>query len=108
MKKLFISAAILLGAVTVSRAGVRFDVGIGIPLPGVVVGRPLAVCAPAPVYYHAPTVYYQSPPAVYCPPQVYCPAPAVVVAPPAVYLGFGPFWHGREHWGAGWGWHHRR
>lgn len=114
MKKLFVSAAILLGAVTILQAGVRFELGVGIPLPGVVVSRPAAVYSAPPVYYAAPPAYYSvrsvycSAPAVYCPPRVYCPAPVVTVAPPTVYVGCGPFWNGWHHWGVGWGWRHRR
>jgi hypothetical protein len=104
MKKLLFLSAVLLGAVTASQAGVRFNLGIGIPLPtppAVVVAPPAQAYIPPPAYVEpapqayapAPQVYqpapqvYQPAPQVYAPvPQVYAPAP-VVIAPPAVVVG---------------------
>jgi hypothetical protein len=103
MKKLLLLSAILLGAVSASHAGVRFNVGVGLPLPplpGVVIGQP------------APPVYAAVPPACY-PPPVYYSEPAVVVGPPSVYLGFGPYygrgWYGHRyhHYYGGWDHHYR-
>ena len=89
MKKLLLLSAVLLGAATVSHAGVRVGIGIGLPVPtfGVVVRQPAPVyVAPRPVYYVAPTPVYVAPP-VYCaaPAPVYVAPPAVVVAPAPVY-----------------------
>jgi hypothetical protein len=86
MKKLLLLSAVLLGAVSASQAGVRFNFGFGVPLP-----PPVVV---------APPVYVQPTPPV-------CITSPVVVAPPAVIipprvLGFGyghyhgyygPYWH---------------
>src|SRR4051812_30354582 len=77
MKKLLLLTAVLLGAATASQAGVRFNVGIGIPLsPPVVVTQP---CAPV----------YSQPYAQACEPapQVCAPAP-VVIAPAVVDVRF--------------------
>lgn len=117
MKKLILSATILLGAVLASQAGVHVSVGIGLPLPGIVVSAPAPVvcAAPAPVVYApapAPVVYAAPAPVVYRPavvyaappPVVYAPAPAVVVAP-SLYVGWG--WHGGRYYcgpGYGHGW----
>src|SRR5438105_3750616 len=91
MKKLFLLTAVLFGAVSASQAGVRFNVGVGFPLPlpplpGIVIGRPAPYCAPAPCY--APPVYYGYN------------EPAVVVEPP-VYFGFGPGYYGHGYYGHG-------
>ncbi len=135
MKKTILLATVLLGAVTVSQAGIRVGLGFTVPLtpspppvvvsqPPVVYQAPAAVCQ-APPLYQAPAPVYQAPPpaVVYTPPPavVYAPPPPVVYAPPvpSIYLGFGSFWGGhyghyghyapyRGHWG-GWGhgrgWH---
>ena len=101
MKKLVLLSAVLFGAVSASQAGVRFNVGVGFPLPlpplpGVVISRPAPYCAPAPpVCYNAPQAYY-------APPPVYYSEPAVVVEPPSVYLGFGPGYYGHGYYGRGW------
>src|SRR2546426_3664376 len=96
MKKILLLSAVLLGAASASQAGVRFNVGIGLPLPplpGVIIGRPAPVVVAPPVCV-APPVYYAQPP--------------FVVEPPSIYLGFGPGCHGyrypyyRSH-----GWDHR-
>lgn len=96
MKKLLLVAAVLVGAVSASQAGVHFSIGIGIPLP-----PPVVIAPPAPVYYPAP---------VYAPAPVYVPAPPVVCAPPVIVQqpryygpryypgpGYGGYWHGRGH-----------
>jgi len=80
MKKILLLSAVLLGAVSASQAGVRFNFGFGIPLP-----PPPVVVAPAPVYVQPPAPVCVAPP-------VCAPAP-VVVAPPVVGFGFGHF-HG--------------
>src|SRR5882724_9549060 len=106
MKKLLLLSAVLFGAVSASQAGVRFNVGVGLPLPlpplpGIVISRP------------APPVYAVAPPACYAPP-VYYAQPPVVVEPPSVYLGFGPGYYGRGWYGHGFnhhyghGWDHGR
>src|SRR5437667_12634798 len=92
MKKLVLLTAILFGAVSASQAGVRFNLGVGFPLPlpplpGIVISRPAPVYAPAPCY--APPVYYGYN------------EPAVVVEPP-VYFGFGPGYYGHGYYGHGW------
>jgi len=91
MKKIFILAAVLLGAVSASQAGVRLNIGFNLPLPplpGVVVSQPA--------------------PAVACPaPQVYTPEP-VVVAPGPVYYGYRAGWHERHERDRRHEWHDRR
>src|SRR5437764_10929043 len=96
MKKLLLLSAVLLGAASASQAGVRFNVGIGIPLPPpVVVTEP---CAP---------VYAQPYPQACEPaPQVYAPTP-VVIAPPVVDFRFShvhrPYWqHFRDEYRRDW------
>ena len=111
MKKILFLSAVLLGAATASQAGVRFNLGIGIPLPtppAVVVTPPAyvasaptyaepapPVCEPAPQAY-APQGYAPQPygPQVYGPqvygPQVYAPpvyAPQVYAPAPVVVVG---------------------
>jgi len=108
MKKLFLLTAVLLSAATVSRAGVSFSLGLGIPLgpagygPPVAYQAPPAYCAPAPVYAAPGPAYY--PPVVVSPPRLVC--------APNLYLGFGPRWYGRSggyhgpYYGHGYrGWH---
>ena len=93
MKKIILLSAVLLGAVTASQAGVRVNIGIGIPLPGIVVSPPApVVVAPAPVYAPPPAVFV---------------APPVVVAPPTVYYGYRPGWYGYHGWARPYGWGHR-
>ncbi|HXP60392.1 MAG TPA: hypothetical protein VN829_07875 [Dongiaceae bacterium] len=105
MKKLIV--VLLLGAATASHAGVRFNIGIGLPLPavGVVIGQaPRVYVAPAPACYPAPAPVYAVPPACYtAPAPVYIAPPSVVVAPGPVYYGpyrygpalrYAPGWHG--------------
>ena len=100
MKRILLLSAVLLGAATASQAGVRVNIGIGIPLPGVVVSQPApVVVAPAPVVV-APAPVYAPPPAVVV-------APPVVVGPPVVYYGYGPRWYGWHGWGRPYGWGHR-
>ncbi len=102
MKKLVLLAAIMLGAVTASQAGVRLSLGFGLPL---VAPAPVVVSPPA-VAYSAPAPVYQypcPPPVVYSPPYVCAPR----VYSPSFYFGFGPGWHhGWGRYGCGWGYHH--
>jgi hypothetical protein len=104
MKKLFFLTVVLMGAATASQAAVRFSLGIGLPLPGVVIRQPApVVVAPPPVVYQAAPVYYPALPAVCypAPPLVVYQAPPVVCAlGRGVYLGFRPAWHG--HYYRGW------
>src|SRR5579871_1157867 len=96
MKKLLLLSAVLLGAVSASQAGVRFNFGFGVPLPApVVVAPPAPVCVtpPAPVFV-TPSVCAPAP--VVVTPQVCAPAP-VVVAPPVVSFGFGHYGYDRFH-----------
>ena len=110
MKKLILlSTAMLLGAASASYAGgVHFSVGIGLPLPGFVIGSP----APAPVYAPAPNYYPPAPVYAPAPPAVYAPSPTVVVAPPSFYVGVGPGWYGypyrygSHYWHRGYGGYH--
>jgi hypothetical protein len=88
MKKILLLSAVLLGAVSASQAGVRFNLGFGIPLP-----PPPVVVAPAPVYVQPSAPVCVNPP-VYVTPQVCAPAP-LVVTPPVVGFGFGHF-HGPD------------
>jgi len=114
MKRIFLLTAVLLGAVSVSQAGVHLGFGFNIPLgpPAIAYQAPPVCAAPAPVYYSAPApVYYSSPPVVCAPPVAY--------AAPSIYLGFGRGWCGapyrggyyggwgyRGSWGqGGWGYH---
>jgi hypothetical protein len=98
MKKLLLLSAVLVGAVTASQAGVRFDIGIGQSWP-----PPLVIRAPAPVYVQ---------PAPICAPAPYVVAPpAVVVAPPVVDFRFGhePYWqHFRDEFHHDRDYHNRR
>lgn len=103
MKKLLLLTAVVLGAATASQAGVRFNFGFGIPLPGIVLN-------PAPVY-QVPPVYTSPAPVYYPPAPAYC-APAPVYAPPTVYgpnvyLGFGTGWYGPRYgyWGPRYGYY---
>lgn len=84
MKKILLLSAVLLGAVSASQAGVRFNFGFGVPLPA-----PVVVAPPAPVCVQAPA------PVVVAPP-VCVPAP-VVVSPPVVRFGFGHYGYDRFH-----------
>jgi len=94
MKKILLLSAVLLGAVTASQAGVRVNIGIGIPWPGVVIAQPAPVfIAPAPV----------------CAPlRVVVVAPPVFVATPPVYYGCRPAWYGYRGWEPRHGWGYRR
>src|SRR5436190_831717 len=88
MKKMLLLSAILIGVASVSQAAVRFDLGLGLPLPplpGVVFSRPApVVVAPDPPVCETPPPVCSTPE----PQAYYAPAP-YVVAPPAVYFGFG-------------------
>ena len=114
MKKFILLATVLLGAVSVSQAGVHFSFGLGIPLgpPAVVYQAPPVYAAAAPVYA-APAPVYAAPAPVYtpAPPVVYA-SPPVVYSAPSLYLGFGHGWCGAPYrgyysWGyrGGWGYH---
>ena len=100
MKKILLLSAVLLGAATASQAGVRVNIGIGIPLPGVVIAQQ------APVYV-APAPVYVAPAPVYAPPPAVVVAPRVIVAPPTVYYGYRPGWYGWRGWDHHRGWGHR-
>lgn len=96
MKKLLLLSAVLLGAVSVSQAGVRFNFGLGLPLPPppIIAPAPPAYVAPAPAYgYTGPYYDYSAPCYDYSVPYV---------APPVFGFGFGnyghPYWGG-GHWG---------
>jgi hypothetical protein len=75
MKKLMLVAAVLLGGIAASKAGVDVHIGIGLPFPRperVIISRPAPVIvAPAPVCAPAPVVV--------APPVCHAPAPVVVV-----------------------------
>jgi hypothetical protein len=77
MKKILLLSAVLLGAVTVSQAGVHFGINIPLPAPPSIVVAP-----PAPVYVEPPAEAYVEPP------PVYAPAP-VIVAPPVLDFDYG-------------------
>jgi hypothetical protein len=80
MKKILMLVAVVMGAVATSHAGVDVHVGIGIPLPGIVIGHP---APPRVVVQRPPVVYYPPAPVYYPPAPVYCPPPAPVYCPPA-------------------------
>jgi len=69
MKKSLFLSAVLLGAVSASRAGVNVSIGIGLPLPApVIIGppAPLPACAPvAPVVVVPPPVLFVPGPSCY-------------------------------------------
>ncbi|HEU5122448.1 MAG TPA: hypothetical protein VFW05_00130 [Verrucomicrobiae bacterium] len=106
MKKLFLIATILAGAIGVSHAGVNFSIGIGIPVP-----PPVIISRPAPVYIPAPVYVAPCPPAVVVAPRYY-PAPVVVHRYP-VYPVRPAYrhdnWHHRDNHGhyGHWNNHHR-
>jgi hypothetical protein len=105
MKKILLFSVLLVGAASVSQAGVRFGVELGLPLPvpplpGVVISRPAPVYAPAapvcatpaPVVYQpsicpVPQVPVYQPPVCSTPQVIIQPAPVVLPAPRA-YVGF--------------------
>src|SRR6266404_6135124 len=98
MKKLLLLSAALLGAVAASQAGVRFNIGIGIPFPA---PPAVVVAPPAPVYVQPAPTYVEPAPQVYTPaPQVYCDpapvviAPSVTVCPPVIDFRYDrrPYW----------------
>src|SRR5438067_11374104 len=81
MKKLLLLSAVVLGAASVSQAGVRLNIGFNLPLPAppvAVFSRPAAVCAPAPLV----TAPVCEPAPVVLDPQV-CEQP-LAIAPPVV------------------------
>ena len=73
MKKLLLFSAVLLGAVSASRAGLNVSIGIGLPLPA-----PVIIGAPAPLPACVPV------------------APLVVAPPPVVFVP-GPGCYGYRH-----------
>src|SRR6266496_3102379 len=96
MKKILLLSAMLLGAVSVSQAGIHLH--LGLPLPPLPPLPRVSVTVPAPVY--APPV---CPPVYSYAPDYYCP-PTVVVRPPVVRFGFGyPYYghYGRYYHGGG-------
>jgi hypothetical protein len=85
MKKLLLLSTVLLGAVSASQAGVRFNFGINVPIPappGMIISSPARVYEPAPVVI--------VPPVCEQPAQVITPAPVcetpVVISPPQVVI----------------------
>jgi len=106
MKKSLLFAVLLLGAATISQAGIQFGVEVGLPLPlpplpNVVLSHtaPVYSAAPAPVcttptVYQAPAcppaqVKVYEPPVCTTPQVVACPTPAqVVVQPSRAYVEF--------------------
>jgi len=98
MKRILLVSAVLLGAVSASQAGVRLNLGFGLPLPPL---PGIVISAPAPVLV--------APPVCVAPP-VFVAPPPVVVAPPGAYFGFG-FRDGYRHWDGRYpyrGWVHSR
>lgn len=97
MKRLILIGAIIVGAVTVSQAGLSVSISFGIPLPPppVVIRPPLPVCPPPVVV--APPV---CPPRVVLPPV--CPPSRVVMpCPPSPYrheYRYEHRGHGRDHY----------
>ncbi len=96
-------SAVLLGAVPASHAGVHFGIGIGLPLPGLVIGRPPVCATVPPVVYPpynsgwcAPGPVYQAP--LYSAPPVWGPRP---------YYWHGPGWWGPRHFEHHGYWGHR-
>jgi hypothetical protein len=99
MKKLFVSAILLLVVLVPGASMARTDVflnfGIGIPAPVFVAPAPIVVAPPPPVFI-AP-----APVAVYSPTVVVEPAP-VIIGPPGWYVGSNKGWykhhkHHKEH-----------
>ena len=81
MKKLLLAAAVLVGGVAVSQAGIDVRIGLPLPLPRIIVSHPAPYCPPLVVV--APPV---------CAPRV------VVACPPPVYYGY-PYRYGhRDQW----------
>src|SRR5438067_13812318 len=81
MKKLLLLSAVLLGAASVSQAGVRFNFAINLPipaLPGMIISSPAPVCEPAPIVT-APVC--EPAPVVTAP---VCETPVVISPPPLV------------------------
>lgn len=101
MKKILLLSVALLGVVSVSQAGVRFNFGFGLPLPTppiIAAPAPPAYVAPAPGYsypgqcydYSAPCYGYSAPYYGYSP----------YVAPPVFGFGYGDR-DDHPHWGGG-------
>ena len=84
MKRILLLCAVLLGAVSVAQAGIRFGIGIGVPLPG-------------PVYIQPPPIVVPQTPN-YPPPSVAPVVPPVVVAPYPGYYGWNPGWYPYGGW----------
>ena len=93
MKKMLLLSAVLLGAASASQAGVQVSIGIGIPLPGVVIAQPALVVV--------------APPVVCAPPPRVVVTRPFVVAPAPVYYGCRPGWRGYPGPRHYHGWHHR-
>jgi hypothetical protein len=90
MKKLLLVSAVVLGAVSASQAGVRFNIGFNLPLPAppvAVISRPPAICAPAPVFTTS-TVCEPAPVVTTAPicEQRLAIAPPVIIAPRPVVV----------------------
>src|SRR5207247_4080623 len=81
MKKLLLAAAVLVGGVAVSQAGIDVRIGLPLPLPRIIVSYPAPYCPP---------------PVVVTPPVC---APRVVVAcPPPGYYGYPCRYGYRNQW----------
>lgn len=93
MKKLFVSAIVLLvllvPRVSMARTDVFLNFGIGIPAPVFVAPAPVVVAPPPPVFV-APAIVYP---------------PTVVVQPAPVIIGSPGWYVGKHH---GWYKHHKR
>ncbi len=70
MKKLLLVAAVLMGGVAASQAGLNISIGIGVPRHSVVIRHPVPVCPP-PVYIAPPV----------CRPRMVVPGPPVFYQP---------------------------
>ena len=81
MKKLMLAAAVLMGGMAISQAGIDVRIGLPLPLPRFIVGHPAPYCPP---------------PVVVCPPV--CPPRVVVSCPPPVYYGHTYRYGHRDDW----------
>src|SRR5881396_4060615 len=91
MKKLMLAAAVLVGGVAVSQAGIDVRIGIPLPLPRIIVSHPAPYC-PSAVVISPPVCE----PVVVAPPV--CPPRVVVTCPPPVYYGHAYRYGHRDPW----------